>query len=111
MSRATIFAAAVGLTLILVGAAPIDSVLGNVVLDRRSTLNGQAAVVFPHWQHRSRFRCYACHPDLFAMQAGAADITMDAIRAGQSCGICHNGKVAFEAGFETCRSCHSHVEP
>lgn len=86
-------------------------VLGNIVLDKKSTLNGIPAVVFPHWKHRSQFRCYACHPEPFAMEAGANDIGMAALQAGKFCGRCHNGELAFEIGFNTCRQCHSRVEP
>lgn len=61
---------------------------------------------FPHWFHRARFRCSACHPDVFEMRAGANDITMDALRGGEYCARCHDGKVAFESGFDTCMRCH-----
>jgi c(7)-type cytochrome triheme protein len=85
--------------------------LGDITMDRHSTKNGVPGVVFPHWKHRSRFRCYACHPDVFEMQAGANDVRMDALLEGEFCGRCHNGKLAFAIGFDTCRSCHSLAEP
>lgn len=104
--------AAVAVFAVLAAAATaFGSVLGDVELDRLSTKNGVPAVLFPHWKHRSRFKCYVCHPAPFEMRAGANDINMDAIRAGEQCGMCHNGRVAFAAGFETCRSCHSVGEP
>jgi c(7)-type cytochrome triheme protein len=90
--------------------SPID-ILGNVTMNRRSTNNGVPAVVFPHWKHRSRFRCYACHPEVFEMQSGANDVTMSALQAGEFCGRCHDGKEAFPIGFDTCRDCHSLIEP
>jgi c(7)-type cytochrome triheme protein len=99
----------------LAGTYPVvttaTDVLGNIAMDRHSTKNGVPGVVFPHWRHRSRFRCYACHPDVFEMQAGANDIRMDALLEGESCGRCHDGKLAFAIGFDTCRTCHSLVEP
>ena len=88
-----------------------DEVLGNVSMNRLSTANGIEAVVFPHWKHRSRFRCYVCHPDVFEMRAGSNDVTMAMLSAGEFCGRCHDGKEAFAIGFETCRNCHSLVEP
>lgn len=61
---------------------------------------------FPHWAHRMNFKCYVCHEAIFPMKAGADDITMDEIRAGKFCGVCHNGKTAFQVTFETCPRCH-----
>jgi len=99
------------LPLLLTATAVADRVLGDVLMDRGSTANGVPAVVFPHWKHRSEFRCYACHPDVFEMRAGANDVTMDALSRGQFCGSCHDGRVAFPIGFDTCRECHSYVAP
>lgn len=84
--------------------------LGDIVMDKKSTLNGVPGVVFPHWKHRARFRCYVCHPDPFEMQAGANDISMVLLQGGEFCGRCHNGDVAFSIGFNTCRTCHSNAE-
>jgi c(7)-type cytochrome triheme protein len=96
------------LTIVAVAATAVASyVLGDIYMDRASTANGVPAVVFPHWRHRSQFRCYACHPNEFEMRAGANEITMDDLRAGRSCGRCHDGRVAFAVGFDTCRTCHS----
>jgi c(7)-type cytochrome triheme protein len=88
------------------GSARAD-VLGDIELDRRSTANGVNAVIFPHWKHRVRFKCYACHPQPFEMRAGSNDISMDAVRTGSFCGLCHDGKTAFPVSFDTCRTCHS----
>ena len=95
----------------LTAAAAANLVLGDVLMDRSSTANGIPAVVFPHWKHRSVFRCYACHPDVFEMRAGANDVTMDSMGRGEFCGQCHDGQVAFAVSFDTCRTCHSSVEP
>jgi len=84
--------------------------IGNIHLDRTSTTNNVPAVIFPHWKHRIRFRCLACHPDVFEMKAETTDISMDALRAGELCARCHNGKTAFAVGFDTCRTCHSGSE-
>ena len=63
--------------------------------------------IFPHWIHRMQYKCGACHEELFKMKAGANEITMDMMSAGKSCGVCHNGKVAFESNFDTCLRCHT----
>jgi c(7)-type cytochrome triheme protein len=41
------------------------------------------------------------------MKAGANEVTMDMMQEGKSCGVCHNGKVAFESNFDTCLRCHT----
>ncbi|HEX7288975.1 MAG TPA: c(7)-type cytochrome triheme domain-containing protein [Candidatus Angelobacter sp.] len=66
---------------------------------------------FPHWFHRVRVRCAACHSDIFEMKAGANNITMDAIRAGKFCGRCHpsypdSKALAWPVAFESCVRCH-----
>ena len=79
---------------------------GDIVFTRKGPSDGVPVAVFPHYVHRMQFKCYACHEDLFVMKAGANDITMDAVQAGKFCGSCHNGKVAFQATFNTCPRCH-----
>ncbi len=85
--------------------------LGDIVMDRHASEQGMPAVVFPHWRHRTEFRCYACHPQIFEMEAGANEITMQGLREGEYCARCHDGRTAFEVGFNTCRKCHSKVGP
>ena len=60
--------------------------------------------IFPHWRHRIEFACSACHPSLFAMEAGANVITMDRMQMGENCGTCHNSETAF--GVMSCVRCH-----
>lgn len=65
--------------------------------------------VFPHLPHRVVFRCYACHEETFAIKSKdeVKPITMDEISAGKSCGVCHNGVVAFGGDdLGTCSRCH-----
>lgn len=63
------------------------------------------AATFRHETHTAWLACDNCHPALFQMTAGTAEITMESIYAGQYCGHCH-GKVAFAA--ETgCAICHA----
>lgn len=64
------------------------------------------AAKFPHWFHRIRFKCASCHPAIFEMKAGANPVTMTAMRRGEFCATCHNGKIAWEIGFTTCVRCH-----
>ncbi|NOY14576.1 MAG: cytochrome c3 family protein [Deltaproteobacteria bacterium] len=52
-------------------------------------------------------KCRDCHnKKVFPkMKKGTVKITMDAIYAGKYCGVCHNGKRAFEAK-NNCKRCH-----
>lgn len=61
---------------------------------------------FPHAVHRIRYRCKACHVDLFEPRKGANLVTMQAISSGKACGVCHDGQTAFQAGFGACERCH-----
>jgi c(7)-type cytochrome triheme protein len=51
--------------------------------------------------------CKECHNDgMFPkMKQGTVKITMEQIYAGKLCGVCHNGKKAFEAKGN-CQRCH-----
>lgn len=92
-------------SLLLVGTAL--AMEGNIVFKREGAASGMKPTVFPHWIHRIRYRCYACHPALFEMKAGANDVSMTAIQEGRFCGACHNGTIAWAVGVETCNRCHS----
>lgn len=83
------------------------AVEGDVVLARKDGDRAIAPAVFPHWIHRIRYKCYACHPAPFEMKAGANPVSMEAIRAGKFCGACHDGKIAWEVTFDTCNRCHA----
>lgn len=61
---------------------------------------------FPHWVHRIRYQCKACHIERFEPAAGANAITMSDIDGGNACGTCHDGATAFDAGFGQCHRCH-----
>lgn len=86
---------------------------GNVVIDKFSTANKIAPVLFKHWTHRSKYTCRLCHVDLgFAMEAGATGIKQEDNVAGLYCGACHNGKEAFPSSqvsgrpVQHCNRCH-----
>lgn len=79
---------------------------GDVVLNNYSDEAAVNPVVFPHWFHRIRYTCKACHADLnIKMEAGANKIKMSDIMEGQFCGSCHDGETAWS--IENCELCHS----
>lgn len=80
---------------------------GDIKYERQAAgMDDVAPATFPHWVHRMNYTCYACHETPFKMQKGANEVTMDMIQSGQSCGVCHDGKTAFESSLTTCNRCH-----
>ena len=103
LSAAALLAAIAGA---MITASEVQAEYGDVVINNHSDAAGMRPVVFPHWFHRVRFRCKACHADLgFKFKAGGNDINMVKIIDGQFCGACHNGTVAW--AIESCDLCHS----
>ena len=85
---------------------PVHAEYGDVVLNETSKAAGMNPVIFPHWVHRTKYTCRACHESLgFKMKVGTSGITMQKIFAGEFCAVCHNGKTAFETA--KCQLCHS----
>jgi c(7)-type cytochrome triheme protein len=94
----------------LVTLLPIPGVaaeVGDIVFTRKEAgTEDIPPAIFPHWAHRMQFKCHVCHDTIVAMKAGANPISMEAIQQGKYCGVCHDGKTAFQATFETCARCH-----
>ena len=99
---------AVSMMILLAGASSVAAAApGDIVFERKDArMEGFPVAVFPHWKHRIHYRCYVCHSEIFAMKRGASEVSMAAINAGESCGKCHDGQVAFGTGFEHCGKCH-----
>ena len=94
------------LILLLLTASIAQAEYGDVVLNNTARGANMNPVIFPHWVHRMKYSCRACHESLgFKMKVGTSGITMNKIFAGQYCGVCHNGKVAF--AVTQCQLCHS----
>ncbi len=103
-----LFGAALSLAVLLLVPPSASAEYGDVILDAKKKSMEKAGVgpvVFPHWFHRIRFKCKVCHEDIFVMQRGANDISMKEIVQGRSCGVCHNGVVAWEPLY--CERCHA----
>lgn len=84
-----------------------EAFTGNILMrssQEQLESKGLAPVLFPHWVHRLYYDCKACHEGIFPMKR-ANSITKAQILAGKQCGVCHNGKLAFNAK-ENCASCH-----
>ena len=101
------FSAIALFTIALAFSGVAGAELGDIAFKRSAPGTGDVpSATFPHYVHRMQFKCYVCHEDIFVMKAGANAITMDEIQAGKYCGVCHNGKTAFQATFNTCPRCH-----
>lgn len=89
------------------------TVPGDLVIPRKESaemgVEFTPASIFPHWVHRARYRCDACHDALFKMKLGETEISKALMREKRSCAVCHNGEVAFEVGINTCNRCHRTV--
>lgn len=77
--------------------------LGDILFSRPTAKGEVPPAYFPHWVHRIKYKCFACHDDLFTMDRGPTP-TMAAMTRGAACGACHNGKQAF--GLDVCHRCH-----
>jgi c(7)-type cytochrome triheme protein len=87
--------------------APPRDLYGTVRIDRAAAQGETKSVAFPHWLHRTRFTCRVCHVEVgFAMRANATGVSRERVAAGELCGACHDGTVAFD--YEAaCERCHS----
>lgn len=99
---------------ILVPDAVCTPAPGDIVIPRSESagfgVEFTPAAIFPHWIHRVRYRCDACHDSLFKMKLGETEISKALMRENKSCAVCHNGEVAFEVGLDTCNRCHRPLE-
>jgi c(7)-type cytochrome triheme protein len=64
---------------------------------------GLPEIIFSHKKHAVWNGCELCHPDIYAVKAGATQYAMADVFAGKFCGACH-GSVAFPA--TDCQRCH-----
>lgn len=87
---------------------PATHEYGNILINRTSEKNNMKPVVFSHWSHRLKYTCGVCHLELeFDFKTNGTEITEEDNLAGNYCGACHNGKIAFGHTSENCSKCHS----
>ena len=94
-------------TLALV-ASPSPAKVGGG--DITYTPKGAAPVVFNHEYHVALKgqRCNLCHYKTFQMTGGASyQMNMTTLTKGKFCGLCHNGRKAFDVqDAHSCSRCH-----
>ncbi len=98
--------------ILLIAIVAVCSVTAAVAVPPGKTLDftksSMGKVVFSGQVHKDAgVKCMECHnKDVFPkMKYGTVEIKMDDIYAGKYCGVCHNGKRAFEAKAN-CNRCH-----
>ncbi len=64
-----------------------------------------SGAVFSHKVHTALYRCNDCHDKTFVPKEGNRRFSMLDMEKGFSCGLCHNGSVAFTVK-ESCQKCH-----
>lgn len=93
----------------------VEIVPGNFVMNahaKEMENAGLKPVIYPHWVHRSFFRCKVCHESLVIMRRGANGLSHEKIDAGELCGACHNGEISFDTTAEAnCPRCHLFGSP
>ena len=89
------------------GAVPGDILYERIVEEGEdSQIETFPPSIFPHWKHRIQYRCDVCHDSLFEMKLGGTFVTMDMMKEGKVCAVCHDGNIAFDDSFENCSRCH-----
>ena len=87
--------------------------IGNLVLNEhldQMTASGLPPVIYPHWIHRTYFKCKVCHESIFIKIQGANNISHSQMNEGKQCGVCHNDTIAFGANKQ-CAKCHIAGKP
>ena len=93
--------------IVLLTSAGIAFAVGNKKT-LEFTNSSMGTVIFDGTIHKEAgLKCKECHNSgMFPkMKQGTVTITMEEIYAGKQCGVCHNGKRAFEAKAN-CNRCH-----
>ncbi len=70
---------------------------------------GAKPVLFDHEKHvaANGRRCSACHFGIFQMEKGSNKMNMSKITKGHFCGVCHDGRTAFNVEDRSqCARCH-----
>lgn len=96
--RTILMVAALGL------AAPVAAVVGGGEVTFQ--VKGAEKATFSHDAHvvGAKLGCRECHPKLYLDTKRSKHVTMKQMKAGQSCGACHDGKRA--PGLADCSTCH-----
>lgn len=95
----------IGLILFLALASVVSARIGGG--DITYEVKHVGNVTFSHDTHVETmgFNCTECHPFIFETTEKHKKFTMSHRRRGMSCGVCHDGNVAFDLRTN-CYVCH-----
>ncbi len=70
-------------------------------------VKGDGNAAFSHDSHvgDSALKCTECHDSLYITKEKHKKVVMSQMQKGKSCGVCHNGKRAFDVKG-SCNNCH-----
>jgi c(7)-type cytochrome triheme protein len=77
-------------------------------------IEGMPSVVFSHDSHvgAAKKKCSECHYGIYTNHSQHKAVGMAGMRAGKSCGACHDGKKAFSVvTSKDCEKCHKKPVP
>ncbi len=97
-----------GLIGVLVLSSAVWAVLGGgeIVMP----VQGAKNVLYSHDAHvgKAKIGCKECHYKVYINRANHKSVTMEDMRKGKSCGLCHDGTRAFSVAQEQhCARCHN----
>jgi len=75
----------------------------HVIKEVKLRAGDLGSIIFSHKGHAAKQHCDSCHSKLYRIGKNQA-VGMAAMKAGTSCGACHDAKIAF--GLDNCTACH-----
>jgi c(7)-type cytochrome triheme protein len=96
---------AVGVLIFLISGTGLAMIGGGDVVFKAGRAKD---AVFSHEKHVADIGlgCTECHDALYTSKGGHKKVTMAQMGQGQSCGACHDGKMAFDVKGN-CSHCHT----
>jgi len=104
------FLSGIAVSLLAMSYAWAETGGGEIIFD----IEGTPSVVFSHESHvgAAKKKCSECHYGIYTNHSQRKAVGMAAMRAGKSCGTCHDGKKAFGvASSQNCEKCHKKPAP
>jgi c(7)-type cytochrome triheme protein len=104
------FGSGIALSLLAMSYAWAVTGGGDIIFN----IEGMPSVVFSHDSHvgAAKKKCSECHYGIYTNHSQHKTVGMAEMRAGKSCGTCHDGKKAFGvASMRDCEKCHKKPAP
>lgn len=94
-----------GILVVLFLASLVSAKIGGG--DITFEIKAAGNVIFSHDKHveSAGLKCTDCHDSLYITKEKRKSVKMAQMQKGKSCGLCHNGKKAFDVKAN-CNNCH-----